>query len=333
MKKSWLIGALLVGITGAIPAQAQKPIELTFSTYLPPAYEYIYKPVENFIETVEKESGGRVKIKIFHSGQLFDGYEELPALSRGDIDITNMTGTYPGGSVPALNIFTMPFMFEGVPHLQRALDEGLLDLGIKQELFDNHNTVVLGVAPLDPYEFYSREEPILTVDDFKGKVWASTGSSDARALQLLGGSPTSMSSGDLYLSFDRGVVDGTPRPLITGIGRSLYEVAKHISLANFAFDTSILSVNRDTWEALPEDVQEIFKKAAKKRDEEQFERVSRYVEEALAKFEAEGMTIHRISPENLQAMREVTAPAVNEWSTEVPEGQAYLDLIEQTKAE
>lgn len=331
MKKQWLLAALMAGVMGVMPARAQEKFEFTFSTYLPPAYEYIYQPAENFIKTVEQETNGRVKVNIFHSGQLFDGYEELAALSRGDIDMTNLTGTYPGGTVPALNIFTMPFIFDDLGHFQRALDAGLLELGIAQELYDDHNTVVLGVAPLDPYEFYSRATPILTVDDFNGKVWASTGASDARALQLLGGSPTSMSSADLYLSFDRGVIDGTPRPLITGMGRSLYEVVKHLSLANFAFDTSILSINRQKWEALPEDIQEIIKKAARERDAEQFERVRRYVDEALAKFEAEGMTIHRVDDDNIQAMRAATADVIQEWAAEVENGEAYLELIERTR--
>lgn len=332
MKKFGLLAALTVGALGILPVQAQEKIELTFSTYLPPAYEYIAQPIDNFIKTVEEESNGRVKINLFHSGQLFDGYEELAALSRGDIDMTNMTGTYPGGTIPALNIFTMPFVFDDVPHFQRVLEGGLLDLGIAQDMHDNHNTVVLGIAPLDPYEFYSRETPVLGVEDFKGKIWATTGSSDARAIQLMGGSPTGMSSGDLYLSFDRGVIDGTPRPLITGVGRSLPEVVKHLSLANFAFDTSILSINRKKWEALPEDIQQIMIKAAQQRDAEQFERVTRYVDDTLEKFTAEGMTIHRIDDANLQAMRDATAPVITEWVAEVENGQGYLDLIEKTRA-
>src|SRR3546814_11060995 len=51
-----------------------------------------------------------------------------------------------------------------------------------------------------------------------------------------------MSSSDLYLSFDRGVINATPRPLITGMGRSLSEVVKHLSLVNLAVDTSILTI-------------------------------------------------------------------------------------------
>lgn len=333
MKKQWLLAtAALALCIGAGPAKsAEKPIELTFSTYLPPAYEYVWKPIENFVQTVDKESNGRLKIKVFHSGQLFDGYEELAALSRGDVDMVNMTGTYLSGTVPALNIFTLPFLFQDVPHLRRSLEGGLLDLGIRKELQDQHDTVILGVAPFDPYEFYSRQKPVLTADDFKGKVWATTGSVDARAIQLMGGSPTGMPSSELYLAFDRGVIDGTPRPLLTGIGRSLFEVTKHLSLANFGVDTSILSINRKKWESLPKDLQDVLQKAAKQRDNEQFDRVAAFVKDAVATYETKGVKVHRIEGAALQAMRDATAPAVTEWVKQVPNGQGYMDLVNKTK--
>ncbi|WP_046867030.1 TRAP transporter substrate-binding protein DctP [Microvirga massiliensis] len=321
----------LLGVSQA--AVAQEKFELTFSTYLPPSYEYVWKPVENFVKTVEEKSGGRVKIKVFHSGQLFGGYEELQALSRGNIDITNMTGTYPSGTVPALGVFILPFLFEDVGHLQRALKAGLLDLGVAQELRDKHDVVVLGVSAFDPYVFYSRRAPITGPKDFKGKIWATTGAADARAIQLLGGSPTSMASSDLYLSFDRGVIDGTPRPLLTGIGRSLYEVVKHVSLVNFALDTSILAINRKTWDRLPKDLQTIITEAAAKRDEEQFDRVKAYITEAIAKYEERGVKVQRLDAAAVAELRQATKPAVDEWVQTVPDGQKYLDVIKQTKGQ
>lgn len=148
--------------------------ELTLSTYLPPAYAYVWEPLETFVEMVEGESDGRIKVNVFHSAQLFDGYQELGAVSRGDVDIVNMTGTYPSGTVPALSIFTLPFMFSDIQHLERALEAGLLDLGIAQELETTHNTVVLGVGPFDPYQLYSKSDPIETMEDLGNKVWATT---------------------------------------------------------------------------------------------------------------------------------------------------------------
>lgn len=335
MKKIWGFGIALaaaLGLARVPSAAAAETFELTFSTYLPPAYEYVWKPIENFVKTVEEKSEGRVKIKVFHSGQLFGGYEELQAVSRGNIDITNMTGTYPSGTIPALGIFTLPFLFEDTAHMERALKAGLIDLGIAEELREKHNVVVLGLAPWDPYEFYSRREPILKLDDFKGKIWATTGAADARAIQLLGGSPTTMSSADLYLSFDRGVIDATPRPLLTGIGRSLFEVTKHITLATFAIDTSILAINRKKWDSLPEDLQAIIKEAAAQRDKEQFERVGAFITDAIAQYEAKGVKVHRLPPEVIDELRKATQPAVDEWIQSVPNGQKYLDIVNQTKS-
>ncbi|MGL6215699.1 TRAP transporter substrate-binding protein [Billgrantia desiderata] len=304
---------------------------LVFSTYLPPSYEYIYVPAENFVNKIQERSEGRLKVDLFHSAQLFEGHDELSALSRGDIDITNMTGTYPSASVPSIGVFALPFMFDDIDHLSRALEAGLLESGLNEEMKENHDTIILGVAPLDPYEFYSRQHPILEKEDFGGKVWATTGSTDAQAIQLLGGSPTGMASSELYLAFDRGVVDATPRPLITGLGRSLDEVIEYISLATFLVDTSILAMNRDAWERLPEDLQEIILEAAKERDAEQFAMVEDFITEALAYYEENGVTIHEMSADAVADLRNLTAPVIEEWANNVANGERYLEIIEATR--
>jgi len=331
-KRSFLAALSVMSLLAFKPVQVQaETIEITFSTYLPPTYAYVWEPIQNFVKTVETESDGRVKFKVFHSAQLYDGYQELSAISRGDVDMVNMTGTYPSGTVPALSIFTLPFMFTSVDHLERALNDGLLDLGIRQELSNDHNTVVLGVGPYDPYEFYSKSTPMTSVNDVEGKVWATTGAIDARAIQLMGGSPTGMPSSELYLAFDRGVIDATPRPLLTGVGRKLYEVVDYLSLANFGIDTAILAINKEKWDSLPKDIQEIISKAAAQRDKQQFEMVREFVKTALTNFEKNGMTINQIPAAQIEEMKKLTAPAIEEWEQKVPNGKEYLDLIKKTQ--
>jgi TRAP-type transport system periplasmic protein len=326
-----LSGLGVMALVAPIQLHAEERYELTFSTYLPPAYEYVWEPIQAFIHHVETASEGSVKINVFHSGQLFDAYEELAALSRGDIDITNMTGTYPSGTVQALTLFTMPFIFDDVDHMQRALEHGMLDLGMRQELEEGHGTYVLGVAPWDPYEFYTKGFTIDSVDDFSGKTWATTGATDARALQLLGGAPTSMASSDLYLSFERGVIDGTPRPLLTGMGRSLYEVTDHITLTNFAIDTSILAMNAQTWANLPPNIQSILQEAAAIRDERQFEMVNAFIDSAVEEYESLGMTVKALDSDMIAQLAERTQTAIDEWVESVPDGERYIELIEATR--
>ncbi len=325
------VASMALAFTSANIQASDEVHKLVFSTYLPPSYEYIHNPVENFVNKIEERSEGRLDVDFFHSAQLFEGHDELSALSRGDIDITNMTGTYPSASVPSIGVFSLPFMFDDIDHLSRALDAGLMEAGLLTEMEEDHDTVILGVAPLDPYEFYSRDNPILEREDFSGKVWATTGATDAQAIQLLGGSPTGMSSSELYLAFDRGVVDATPRPLITGLGRSLDEVISHISLATFLVDTSILAINRDSWESLPSDLQDIITQAAKERDAEQFELVEGFITEALEYYESHGVSIYQMSPEVVAELRDVTAPVIDEWAANVPNGERYLEIIESTR--
>jgi len=310
---------------------AEKVHKLVFSTYLTPSYEYIYKPAENFVNKIQERSEGRLKVSLFHSGQLFDGHDELSALSRGDIDITNMTGSYPSASVPSIGVFTLPFMFDDISHLSRALEGGLLDIGLRTELVENHDVIILGVAPMDPYEFYSREEPILVKGDFEGKIWATTGVTDAQTIQALGGSPTGMSSSELYMAFDRGILDATPRPLITGLGRSLDEVIKHITRATFLVDTSILAINREAWERLPDELQKIILDAASERDAEQIEMVESFITDALEYYRENGVTIHEMSVSTIAELRKASEKVIENWAESVPGGHRYLELIESTR--
>ena len=94
--------------TGAVVASTQLGVNilsakskfvLTFSTMFPT--EYFWTPIaQKWCKYVEKESGGDVKIKFFHSGQLFKAKAELPALQRGEIDISIPNANYQSGTIP-----------------------------------------------------------------------------------------------------------------------------------------------------------------------------------------------------------------------------------------
>lgn len=70
--KSTIAGALLLAAAGLLVGCSEsgkeqaKPIEIVFSTYWPTSYDYLWLPAKHFTEKVEKESGGRVKFKVFH---------------------------------------------------------------------------------------------------------------------------------------------------------------------------------------------------------------------------------------------------------------------------
>ena len=118
---SFAIFGLVVTFTSPVQAKS-KPIEIVLSTYMPTSYGYIVTPLKHFAEAVEKESGGKVKFKFYHSGQLYKGKEEFAAVERGDIDMSAPLDIYQTGIVPELGISSLPFMWSNPASLQKTLD-------------------------------------------------------------------------------------------------------------------------------------------------------------------------------------------------------------------
>ena len=313
---------LVTGLTSPVDAKS-RPIEIVFSTYWPTSYEYLWLPIKHFAENVEKQTNSRVKFKLYHSAQLYKGKEEFAALERGDIDMSAPLDLYNTGIVPELGISNLPFMWSSPESLQRTLDAGLWDLGIKERLL-KHNMVVLGVAAGGPYQIYSKRDPVYTPKDMKGKKWGVSGSTASKATALLGGAPTTMSSGELYLALQRGTIDGCTRPLITGLGRKLYEVVEHLSVTNMAYFCSFLIINKKKWDSLPKDVQEIMKEAAKQRDQEQLQRLKVFMKKAIELYKEKGVKVHIANQEELAKFKEKMVPVYDWWLTKVPDGKKYI---------
>ena len=321
-----LLAVLLAGISSTPSTAADKPIEIVFSTYMPTSYPYLVQPLVDFMKNVEAETGGRVKFKFYHTGQLYKGKEEFGALERGDIDMAAPNDLYHTGIVPELGISNLPFLWKDPASMQKSLDAGLWDLGIKEKLAA-HNQIVLGMAAGGPYQIYSKNFKVTAPEDMKGKKWGVSGSTASKAMELLGGSPTTMSSGELYMALQRGTIDGTTRPLITGLGRKLYEVVDHLSVTNMAFFTCYMAINKQKWDSLPADVQKIMIKAGKQRDHQQLEMLQAFMDDAVRQYKEKGVDVHIATPKELAVFSEKMVPVYDWWNAKVPEGKKYIEFV------
>ncbi|MBI9083468.1 MAG: TRAP transporter substrate-binding protein DctP [Desulfobacterales bacterium] len=322
-----LIGVALV-MTGTFATStmaADKPIEIVLSTYMPTSYGYLVQPLQDFAKNVEAESGGRVKFKFYHSGQLYKGKEEFGALERGDIDMAAPNDLYLTGIVPELGISNLPFLWDSPASMQRTIDAGLWDLGINQKML-KHQVVVLGAAAGGPYQIYSKNFEVTSPDHLKGKKWGVSGSTASKAMALMGGSPTTMGSGELYMALQRGTIDGTTRPLITGLGRKLYEVVEDLSVTNMAYFTIFLGINKDKWDSLPADIQDIMKKASKQRSAQQLEMLEVFMKDAIRQYNEKGVKVHVATPAELAVFQERMKPVYDWWIEKVPDGQKFIEF-------
>lgn len=315
-----LMAATSTGLVSAAPEH-----KLTFSTYWPTSYNYLYDPIVTFAEKVKEQTNGRVEIEIFHSKQLFGGKEEFGALERGDIDMSAPMDTYNTGSIPELGIASMPFLWPNPRAMQNSLDAGLWDLGVTQAM-EERGVKVLNVAAGGPYQFYGKGFEIKKPSDLKGKKIAVSGSAASRAMELIGAAPTSMSSGDLYIGLQRGTIDATSRPLITGIGRKLYEVLDNVTVVNMSYFSTALAINMNSWNKLPKDIQDIMQQAANERSVEQLTMLEAYMAEAESLFSQHNVNYHVATPDELKGFQEAVLPVYDWWKEQVTDGEKYIEF-------
>jgi len=141
-----------------------------------------------------------------------------------------------------------------------------------------------------------------------------------------------MDSGELYLALQTGTIDGTTRPLLTGVGRKLNETAKYLTLASFSPWGNILIVNRDKWNKLPADVQEMMRQAGREWEEQESVMSKEYVKTAVKKLTDGGMIATTMPSAELAKFRKAMAPVYKWWlEKEVPDGQKYLDFVEKNR--
>ena len=67
---TWFIIGTVAFLAARVEAKS-KSIEIVFSTYWPTSYGYLWLPIKNFAEKIEKQTQGRVKFKLYHSAQLY----------------------------------------------------------------------------------------------------------------------------------------------------------------------------------------------------------------------------------------------------------------------
>jgi tripartite ATP-independent transporter DctP family solute receptor len=226
-----------------------------------PTSHPVHKAMEFLAERAAEKSQGRLRIDIYPSEQLGRERECLELLQIGSVAMTKVSTSVMEGFVPALSVFTFPFLFRDKEHLFRVL-EG--EVG-RELLLAGQKYWLRGLCYYDAgsRSFYTKDKPILAPSDLAGmKIRTQESSTSMRMVQALGGSPTPISWGELYSALQQGVVDGAENnPPSFHLSRH-YEVCRFYSLDEHTFVPDILLIGTRTWEDLTEEFRTVIQLAA-----------------------------------------------------------------------
>lgn len=222
---------ILVSVATMLLAACSKPLpegvtELTYATPYPPAHPFS-KADQQWIDYVEGQSGGSLRIRPIWSGALLSSDMSMEELRHGVADVGLITPIYARGGTHLIRIqsgfYSGVSSIESQVELYRCLEKKIPQIG--EEL---KGLKVLAVQGGLLPGIVTRDKPIRSLDDLKGlRLRAPT--ELLEVLGNLGADPVNMPMGEVYSAMAKGVIDGVVAPIDTFKTLHFAEVAKYYS--------------------------------------------------------------------------------------------------------
>jgi TRAP-type mannitol/chloroaromatic compound transport system substrate-binding protein len=300
---------MLVGILAFVagsystptPATAQAPIRWKMQTAWPLGV-FPDDAAKLLVATIEKTSGGRLKIEVSPAGAVVPPFEIQDAVNRGVLDAGHTTPGYIIGKLAAFvplthgPLFGMDFIdyygwyWEGGGH-------ELLQEAYQQKL--KMNVVSFQVHPEGPQAMGWFKKEIRTFDDIKGQRYRIFGIG-AETYSKLGIATVTLAGGEIVPALERGAIDGAEwvncsddKVLgIDKIAKFHYAPGMHepVTVGEFI-------INKGKWDALPADLKEIVKVSVQASYWNHFVRFQEKTAKACQELLASGIKIIKTSDE------------------------------------
>ena len=287
-------------------AYAEKTLRISLQL---PLKHHLGQNLLNFQKEVEKESNGSLKIEIYPSAQLYKDKEVPQAVSSGAIEMGVASLTRFAGTIPAVDIFYVPFMFDSPEKvvratapgsaIRKALDEAILGTGTRVLWWQAYGSAIL----------LTKKEIIKTPADMKGKKVRVFGKTLGDTVVTVGGAPTMMSGSKQFLAYQRGTVDAGMTGITAVKSRKLYEVMDYMTLTYNADIEFIVIINEKVWQGLSDKERTIINKAGLRVEKELREKMGTIEQDTLA-WARDKIKVVDLTDAERDEWREATKPVV-----------------------
>ncbi|WP_293863365.1 TRAP transporter substrate-binding protein [uncultured Alsobacter sp.] len=208
-------------------------------------------------DKIREETGGRLDIQLFPSGQLGSDTDMLSQLRSGGIEFFTLSGLILSTLVPNASLYGVGFAFPDYDAVWRAMD-GDLGAYIRGQIGKANLVAMDKIWDNGFRQTTTSVKPINSPDDFKGlKIRVPVSPMLTSMFKAFDAAPASINASEMYTALQTKVVDAHENPLSVVSLFKLYEVQKYCSLTNHSWDGFWFLANRRAWERLPASVRDI----------------------------------------------------------------------------
>ncbi len=280
---------------------------------------------QQFIDDVQVMSGGRVQIEMFWSSSVVKSVEGFDAAASGILDGEMHGGAYQTGKNPAFQFVGDIMGGYDTPWQQYAwLYNGGLETA--NDLYNQYGMELVGWW-IYGQESLSSSKPIAGPADLADWKFRSPPGLETEIFAELGAKPIVMDFTEIFTALETGIIDGADASgLSNNVGLGLYDLVEHATFPGFhSMPSDHLTINKEVWDGLPDDVQRIIEVAMQKLAFQTALTFEVKNLEAKAELEAKGVTLHDWSAADRASFRAAAQKAWQVWGDKTPEARALVD--------
>lgn len=255
-----------------------------------------------FAERVKAETEHEIEWTEAWGGSVCKLGECLEAVESGLLDMADLQTPFEPAKLMAQNFsYFVPFG-AGDPILGAELNRRTYEEvpALKKMLEERYNQVFVGVGILSNYGLVTTFQ-WGKIDELKGQKIAAAGP-NIPWVQSVGVIPVQSNLNEAYTSFQTGVYNGWVMFPDGVTSFRLEEVTKQFSVTGFGvIATPLLTINKDTWDALPPEVRKIMLEVGSEWNKRAGEFTSERQKQAFAKMKEAGLQIKELTFEEKQA--------------------------------
>ena len=200
-------------------------------------------------QTLQRETAGRLRIRLYHSGQLGREAESIDMARYGAIDMTRVYAGALNNAFPLTQALCLPYVFDSVAHMRRAMDEGVGDAVLRS--FESRELVGLAIYDSGARCFYNARRPIIEPADLHGmKIRVPASDIFIEMLRLFGANPTPLSLGEVFSGLETRMIDGAENNIRSFHSSRHFEAARYWSQTNHSYAPDVLLVSQRTLDGL-----------------------------------------------------------------------------------
>jgi TRAP-type transport system periplasmic protein len=275
MRKTIVASLCGLGLTLMAGSAMAADVVLKLHQMLPPQATIPAKALQPWADKIKADSGGRIEVEMYPAMQLGGKPGDLvDQVKDGVVDLIWTVIGYTPGRFPKSEAFELPFMMTTGEATSVAFYD-YYEKHLKDEFKDYH---VLTVHTHGPGLLHTiASKPITSLESMKGLKLRGTSKVVNQMLEAMGAAPIGMPVTAVPEALSKSVIDGTVVPWEVTPSIKIAELApNHTSFSGkngLYTATFLFAMNKDSYDALPDDLKKVIDKNSGRELARQFGKV------------------------------------------------------------